>query len=152
MIGAPIVVEIDETDVTLVWTVSGAHADNFKISNTFPDGDGGTETDTNRGQIVVGVGEGSRTTLTMNDGKTNPDFDYDDRTKPNPYRIRLNVAVQGGESNQTRNLDVAIHVTNIDEDISIIHVESEEDDKTVPGTAVPPIDTTGAPPEHCLMR
>ena len=55
----------------------------------------------------------------------NPEFDYDDASKPNPYMIRVNVKVQGGESNQTVDINVAIHVTNIDEDIAIVHVDAD---------------------------
>ena len=115
-------VKIDEPDVTLAWTVSGPHADNFSI--THPAEDDGS--DTSIGQIMVGGVD-----------KTDPDFDFDDSSKPNPYRIRLNVKVQGGETNQTADIDVAIHVTNIDEDITIEHVHADNPNTEVPDTAAP---------------
>ena len=120
-------VEIDEPDVTLVWTVSGTHADNFSI--THPQQVGGTDEDTSVGEINVIQVDG--------DGKTAPEFDFDDSSKPNPYRIRLNVKVQGGEPSQTADIDVAIHVTNIDEDITIVHVDADDPDTPVPAAAAP---------------
>ena len=115
-------VEIDEPDVTLVWTVSGPHADNFSI--THPEEAG--EPDTSIGQIMVG-----------GEDKTDPGFDFDDPSKPNPYRILLNVKVQGGETSQTADIDVAIRVTNIDEDLTIKHVDAAQPYTPVPVTAVP---------------
>ena len=121
-------VKIDEPGVTLLWTVSGVHADNFSISHTEVDG----VEDTSVGNIDVIQVDAN--------GKTAPEFDFDDSSKPNPYRIRLNVRVQGGETNQTSDIDVAIHVTNIDEDITIVHVDADEPNASVPAAAAPPVE------------
>ena len=117
-------VEIDEPDVTLLWTVSGAHADNFRIIHPEVDG----SDDTSVGDINVIQEDGA--------GKTAPEFDFDDRSKPNPYRIRLNVRVQGGETDQIADIDVAIHVTNIDEDITVVRKGGDDPELiTAPGAA-----------------
>ena len=123
-------VEIDEPNVTLLWTVSGADANNFGVTHP---GD-----DTSVVTINVIQDDGN--------GKTAPEFDFDDSSKPNPYRIRLNVKVQGGETSQTADIDVAIHVTNIDEDITIVHVDADGPNTDVPDTAEPGVQAGNAYP------
>ena len=69
-------------------------------------------------------------------GGTDPEFDYDDSSKPNPYRIRVNVKVQGGETSQSADINVAIHVTNIDEDITVVKKGGDDPALiTMPGDA-----------------